>query len=65
MNRYYSTQRPIAPGSYPAREWVDCIINFPERVYCEEIGREVWGYIDYRQPLTRQQIREYELVEGR
>lgn len=63
MKRYYSTQRPIMPGSYPAGE-VDCIINFPERVFCEEIGREAWGYIDYRQPITSQQAEDYELVEG-
>lgn len=64
MNRYYSTHRPIMPGSYPAGE-VDCIINFPERVYCEEFGREAWGYIDYRNPITRQQMEDYELIEGR
>lgn len=64
MNRYYSTQRPIVPGSYPVGE-VDCVVNFPERVYCEEIGREAWGYIDYRNPITRQQMEDYELIEGR
>ena len=51
------------PGSYP-KEQVDCIVNFPDRVYCEEIGREAWGYIDYRRPLTARQIEDYELVEG-
>lgn len=65
MNRYFSTQRPVTPGSYPESEWVDCIVNFPDRVYCEEIKREAWGYIDYRQPLTEQQAEEYELIEGR
>lgn len=40
-------------------------MNFPERVYREEIGREAWGYIDYRLPLTEQQAEEYELIEGR
>ena len=64
MHRYYSTQRPVTPGSYPKKQ-VDCIVNFPERVYCEEIGREAWGYIDYRLPLTEQQAEEYELIEGR
>lgn len=64
MNRYFSTQRPIAPGSYPAGE-VDCIINFPDRVYCEEIGRDAWGYIDYRTPEDYQKLKDYELIEGR
>ena len=63
MHRYGSAQRPVAPGSYP-KEQVDCIVNFPDRVYCEEIGREAWGYIDYRLPLTEQQIEEHELIEG-
>lgn len=62
MHRYYSTQRPVTPGSYP-KEQVDCIVNFPDRVYCEEIGREAWGYIDYRLPLTEQQMMDYELAE--
>ena len=39
-------------------------MNFPERVYCEEIGREAWGYIDYREPLENEDIENYELIEG-
>lgn len=44
--RYYSTQRPIMPGSYPkpAGNPVVEIRNFDARVFCGEIGREAWGY---------------------
>ena len=53
--RYYSTQRPIMPGSYPkpAGNPVVEIRNFDARVFCGEIGREVWGYIEYEQALVR------------
>ena len=51
--RYYSTQRPIMPGSYPkpAGNPVVEIRNFDARVFCGEIGREAWGYIEYEQAL--------------
>ena len=53
--RYYSTQRPISPGSFPQRTWnkVLEIHNFDQKTYCEEIGREAWGYIDYEKPIYR------------
>ena len=62
MNRYYSTMRPILPGGYPNRESVEAIHNFDTKTYCEEIGREAWGYIDYREPLTEKEAGDYELV---
>lgn len=62
--RYYSTQRPIVPGSYPKPQGntVKEIRNFDERTYCEEIGREVWGYIEYERPLHRDTAADYELI---
>lgn len=44
--KYYSTQRPITPGSYPkpAFNQVTAILNYDSRTYCEGIGREAWGY---------------------
>lgn len=52
--RYYSTQRPIAPGTFPKPEGnkVLEIVNFDGPTYCEEIGREAWGYVDYELPLV-------------
>lgn len=64
MNRYYSTMRPVQPGGYPNRESVEEIYNFDTKTFCEEIGREAWGYIDYREPLTKEQAEAYELTLG-
>lgn len=62
--RYYSTQRPVAPGSFPkpAGNQIVEIHNFDSRLYCEEIGREAWGYIDYEKPITPKQAVGYELI---
>lgn len=64
MNRYYSTMRPVQPGGFPNRESVEKIHNFDTKTFCEEIGREAWGYIDYREPLTKEQAEAYELTLG-
>lgn len=64
MIRYYSTMRPVQPGGYPNRESVEEIHNFDTKTFCEEIGREAWGYIDYREPLTKEQAEAYELTLG-
>lgn len=61
--RYYSTMRPVMPGSYP-KEGVVEIKNFNERTLCKEIDREAWGYIDYKEPLTKEQAEAYELIPG-
>ena len=37
------------------------IHNYDSKTYCEELGREVWGYIDYERPLTRYDCNAYEL----
>ena len=62
--RYYSTQRPITPGSFPrvAFNAVKEIVNFERKTNCEEIGREAWGYIDYEKPLDRYDCNAYELT---
>ena len=43
MYRYYSTQRPVMPGTYPAEKKVSEIVNFSERKYVTNISREAWG----------------------
>lgn len=42
--RYYSIMRPVMPGSYPKKAAAQEIENFDEKTFCEEIGREAWGY---------------------
>lgn len=64
--RYYSTQRPVMPGSFPkpAGNRVIGIHNFDTRTYCEDIEWKAWGYIDYEKPLTAKEAADYELMEG-
>lgn len=62
--RYYSTQRPVAPGTFPkpADNKVLDLWNFDKPIFCEQVSREAWGYIDYEKPLTFKQATDYELV---
>ena len=60
--RYYSTQRPIFPGSFPRKAEVQRIENFDRKKFCEEIGREAWGMIEYKRELQRAEADAYELV---
>lgn len=62
MFRYYSTIRPVLPGSFPKKALVEKIENFDNRTFCEEIGREAWGYIEYREALSKEEADAYELV---
>lgn len=58
--RYYSTQRPIAPGT-TLKEGCVGVVNFDEKIYVPKIKREAWGFVDYDRPLTKEEIKEYEL----
>lgn len=63
MKRYYSTQRPVGPGTYPRKDGRETVTNFfGGKIYCEEIEKEAWGYIEYPQPLTEKEAADYELT---
>ncbi len=62
--KYYSTQRPVMPGGFPKKEAVERIENFDTKTFCEEIGQEAWGFIEYREPLTKEEADAYELTLG-
>lgn len=64
--RYYSTQRPIVPGSFPKPEGntIEQIVNFPAKTYVDEIWKQAWGYIDYEKPLSEKDASDYELTQG-
>lgn len=63
--RYYSTQRPLGPGTFPKKDGRETITNFyVGKIFCEEIGREAWGFIEYSEPLTEKEMRDYELTAG-
>ena len=48
--RYYSVQRPVMPGGLPRNMDIEKIENFDTKIFCEEIGREAWGYIEPKFP---------------
>lgn len=63
MKRYYSTERPVMPGSYPkpAGNPVKEIVNYDTR---QDVGGILaWGYLEYEKPLSEKDMESYELVE--
>lgn len=66
MHRYYLTQRPAMPGTFPRPQGnrVLSVENFDERTFCEEIGRDAWGYVAYKKPLSDKETKSYELTKG-
>ena len=63
-HRYYSIMRPIGIGTYPTGARVTNIVNFHQRMYVPEIGREAWGYIEFSHTLSKQNQISYELLPG-
>lgn len=60
--RYYSTQRPISPGTYPNGENKPVSIeNFDERQVVENGQLQAWGYLEYAEPLSQKEMKDYEL----
>ena len=62
--KYYSTLRPVAPGTYPkypANKPLQ-IVNYDDRTYVEEIDRNAWGWIEYPELLPAHDLDEYDLV---
>ena len=62
MYKYYSTQRPVSPGTFPGKPIE--IHNFDKRVDTglPHIG-PAWGWLIYSDRLTPQQADSYELVD--
>ena len=60
--RYYSTQRPIALGTYPNGENKPVVIeNFDDRQTVENGQLQAWGYLEYEKPLSQKEMNDYEL----
>lgn len=61
LYRYYCRMRPPAPGSVPKRN-----LHAAEAMHVTLLGyrRHMWGFADYTEPLTDEEIEEYELVYG-
>ena len=65
--KYYSTQRPIDVGTYP-KSYFNRPIHmdiYPGRQQVPGEAFQAWGAILYAQPLTEQEIRDYELRPSR
>lgn len=62
--RYYSTLRPLTPGTFPKPQGnrVLTVMNFDNRTYCSEIKREAWGYVEYERPLSTALAWDWELA---
>lgn len=58
--RYYSTQRPVTPGSFPKKPGCE-VSNYPQKIYIDGTGFSAWGHIEYDEPLTDAEANEYEL----
>jgi len=60
--RYYSTQRPLVPGAFPASYEPIQVTNYSIRQHVEDIGREAYGYIEYSDKLPDEVAKAYELI---
>ena len=60
--RYYCRMRPPAPGAIPNRNLVNAVAT---HVDIPGYNHFMWGYAEYTQPLTDEEVEEYELVPER
>ena len=66
MYKYYSTQRPVSPGTFPNKydnRPVE-VENFDERQWVEGESFRAWGWLIYKNPLSEKEIDDFELREG-
>ena len=61
MYKYYLLMRGRSIGTHPKGEcgWTD----YTERQFVPEIGRYAWGELYYENPLTDQEVHDYELYD--
>lgn len=64
--RYYLTQRPPMPGSFPKPQGnkVLALKGFGTREPVAETGRSAWGYVEYERPLSKVLLADFEMIEG-
>lgn len=58
--RYHATMRPPAPGTVPMTPQPIRVRDFGRR---EDTGHgfAAWGYVEYPEPLTGEQVERYKL----
>lgn len=72
MYKYYSTLRPLTPGSIPKQREAVNVVNYntkrPVIIYSRKKNFkksvEVYGYVEYKEPLTLKELEDYELIGG-
>lgn len=60
MPKYYCIMRPPAPGAIP-KNAVE-IRCYAKRRYVPEIDRMAWGWVQYDEELTLDEVADYELI---
>lgn len=64
MYRYYCILRPPMIGRLPFGRVLMEAEHFDDRKYVSEIDRMAWGWVEYAEPLTPAEIREYDLISA-
>lgn len=60
--RYYSTLHPISNGTYPKNKSITNIYNFDCRKMVGSILKFAYGYIEYSEPLAKEESEKYGLI---
>lgn len=61
--KYYFNQNSISQGSYPIENFVG-ITEYEKLTHVSEINQNVLGELRYREPLTKEQEREFGLISS-
>lgn len=59
--KYYSTLRPVGPGTFPPGIVVTEIRNFDQRQYCPETDAEAWGWFETDAEISEAELKAYDL----
>lgn len=62
MPKYYCIMRPPMIGGIPNSKLLVDAKAFTERRYVPEIDRMAWGWIEYEEELTLEEVADYELI---
>ena len=63
MFEYYMRSRWPSPGAIPKVGYIpEETIEYSDRRYVAEVGRNVFAKICYSRPLSIEEIKEYELI---
>ena len=62
--RYYLLLRPIGIGTYPRQREAIERCDYTDK-HDDGSGIEAWGWIGYKNPLTDEEIKNYDLREAK